>query len=488
MRSVVPYTNNPLGGAGQGDTEQHGVVRMDGGVTPDLVHDQREPVPAARAHAQVDSDHGGGRRLLWLKIVLPVLVLGLAAAGYRTLVATRPTPLASPPTERTWTVTAQRVTPATVRPTLHLFGRLRATRPIDLRSGVAGFVRHRGATFEPGSVIRTGTLLMTLDDRDLRIVHDQAIARLSEAEARQRELAAVLAQERAMRAIDADLLVLAENRVQRRQSLQSRGVTSTDALEQAETEAKTARRSLAQRDGAIAVAEARLDQQTAAVAHARAALQQAETDLERAIIRAPATALVDDVVANRGSRLGVNSPIATLLPLDGLQAEFRLSAAEYGRLTGDDQPLLGRPVRLTWQAGDGAELTGRIVRIDPRVDMAGGGILAHATLDGLGPDTPLRPGAFLTVVVEDIAFENVVRVPASTVMPDGAVYGIDDDRRLVPYAATVVRRLGSDVLVRTAAPPGTCLVTTRFNQIASGVKIETDGCGLAPEAQSGKTS
>lgn len=415
-----------------------------------------------------------------LKVLLPLLLLGGGIGGFRYLAATRPEPVAKPAQEQRWTVSAVPVSVGTVRPSLRLFGRITATTPVVVRAGVAGFVAERSDALVRGGLVHAGELLARLDDRELRLARSEAEAALAEARARLAELEAELSSQRIMLAIDRDLAALAETNLERRRSLQRRGVTSADALDTAQSEARTAERVVEQAKSSLAVTAARVDQEKAAVARAEMALAQAEIDLDRARITAPETALVRSADVGVGTRVEVNAEIATLVPLSALEAEFRLSSVEYGRLSGDDRPLIGRPVELTWESV-GAPLTGRVVRVDADVDEAGGGILIYAALPALGTDTPLRPGTFLTIRLEDAAFPEVAQLPATAIMPDGQLYAVGADGRLSAISVKVVRRLGGDVLVRGEIPDGACIVTTRFNQIGSGVAVDAQGCGPRSE-------
>lgn len=417
---------------------------------------------------------------LALKTLIPLLLLAGGIAGFRYLTATRPEPVAKPAQEQRWTVAAQRITVGTMRPALRLFGRITARTPLVLRAGVAGFVRERDENLVRGGIVRAGELLVVLDERDLRLARDEAEADLAEARARLTELQAQLSSERTMLSIDRELARLAETNLERRRNLQRRGVTSEDALDQAQSEAQTARRVVEQAKSNIAVTEARVEQQSAVVARAEAALAQARIDLDRARVEAPETAIVQSASATVGGRVEVNSEIATLLPLSGLEAEFRMSSVEYGRLVGDDRPLIGRGAALHWQAG-ARPLAGRVVRVDPEVDEAGGGILVYAALPALTVDTPLRPGTFLSVEIEDAAFPSVARLPATALMPDGNVYAVDQEGRLAGIPVTVVRRLDDQVLVRGELTDGACIVTTRFNRIGTGVAVDAEGCGPRSE-------
>lgn len=448
---------------------------------------------AAPGHATVSTPEVGGadtaaaatgdrRAPIWLKVLAPLAVLALGGAGTYALVATRPEPTAAPRRETVWTVEARRVSRQTVRPQLEAFGRVTAVNPIEIRAGVAGDIAAVGHGLRRGARVATGDLLARIDQRDLELMVRDARAALAEATARAEETAAALARLDGLLAIDRRLVAIAERNFQRRQRLQARGVTSEDALDAAASEAETARRVVTDRAGDVAIQRARLDQHKAAVERAETTLARAERDLARTEIRAPAAGIIETTAVNRGGRVNVNALVATLLPLDGFEAEVRLSAVEYRRLAADDQPVIGRAVALSWVgagADGGVDLTGRIVRVDPRIDAVGGGITGHVALPALPPDTPLRPGAFLAVSLPDAAFTDVVRLPVTAVMPDGNVYLVGADDRLAGAPAEVVRRLGNEVLLRVSVPDGACVVTTRFNQIGDGVKVVADGCGSA---------
>ena len=81
---------------------------------------------------------------------------------------------------------------------------------------------------------------------------------------------------------------------------------------------------------------------------------------------------------------------------------------------------MGAPLRST--AGPVIERAGG------EVDPASGGVDLYARIKSGGPDTVLRPGAFVEVVVADRVFEKVARLPIAALHEGNKVYAVVGER------------------------------------------------------------
>ena len=247
-------------------------------------------------------------------------------------------------------------------------------------------------------------------------------------------------------------------------------------------EAEAARRTVTKTDRGLEVERNRLLQQQATVEAARIAVARAEVNLARTQIIAPQDAIVEEALVNVGGRVSKNMALGVLLPLADLEVSFRLSDSQYARLASADPPLIGREISVSWN--NQLILTATITRIAPRVDVEGAGITAYARLEGLTYDTPLRLGAFLTITMDDRRFEQVIQLPESALMPDGYIYSIEADSRLVAREAEVVLRSQGDILIHSDLEAEHCVVIARFNQIGEGILVAPQGCSTLQDVSS----
>ena len=89
----------------------------------------------------------------------------------------------------------------------------------------------------------------------------------------------------------------------------------------------------------------------------------------------------------------------------------------------------GRDVTIFVRRGsDQTEYSGKIIRIDARVDAATGGRQVFAALSGLTLKTDLRPGVFVEVSIPDELYKNVVVLPSTALHDNSYVYVVVDGR------------------------------------------------------------
>ncbi len=127
---------------------------------------------------------------LFLKILVPVTVLSLAAAGAYALVKSKPDPERRSAEEKSWVVEAETVLISDERPDLTLFGEVVAGRKVDMRPLIAGRIVAVGQNFVEGGIVRQGDLLVAIDPFDSaanvaerKVERDEARARLLEIQA-----------------------------------------------------------------------------------------------------------------------------------------------------------------------------------------------------------------------------------------------------------------------------------------------------------------
>ena len=405
-----------------------------------------------------------------LKILVPIALLASSLAGAGYLHSTRPAVQPAPAVERVWTVRAEPARFADHRPVLELYGDLVAGREVTLRPLVAGEVVEASAKLVEGGAFAAGERLIAIDPFDYQAACDELAAEAREAEARRAELQSMLASERAMVRLDETRLELAQRDLARRERLLGSQAASEKALDDARMLVAEHEAARALRRQTIEALEARLEQQDAAIRRLEVALRRAERDLANTELRAPFTGFVTEVSAAIGKRVGIGDPIARLIDGERLEIRFTLSDAEFGRLWQDG--LIGREVQALWRLGaTGFPVKGRIARVESTIDPASGGVEIYAEVTGNPEGAPLRPGAFVTVLLADRLHREVAELPASALFHGDTVYAIEDGR-LQPRPVEVVADLGARILVRGELAAGDPIVTSRLAEIAPGLKVE----------------
>jgi RND family efflux transporter MFP subunit len=405
-----------------------------------------------------------------LRVGLPILILAAAALGFVYLRATKPETAAKPPSERIWTVATVAAVPEDVEPEIKTFGQIFAGRQVELRPLVEGRVIETGPAFVEGGVVEKGELLIVIDPFDYANLRDERKAQLAEARARLDEIRAERDGARKLVKRDQEQVALRRRDVKRREGLAARGVTSQKALDDSRLALSEARQRLIERQRNIAQYGARIAQQKAVIDRLEVQVRQAGRDLEQTRLVAPFQGFLADVSTEIGKRVSRSDRVARLIDGGRLEVRFPLSNENFGRLlaAGDWR---GRKIRAVWTAGNVVRtFTATIDRLQGEVDAAKGGVDLFARIDGAGPDTPLRPGAFVEVWFKEKRYEKLVRIPESALHSGSTVF-LAHDGRLKAQKIEVVARSGNDVFIRGTFDPDAEVVVTKFPEMAPGMKI-----------------
>lgn len=406
-----------------------------------------------------------------------VLAVGIIAGGVfvmQRLVATRPDVPQRPAVERQVPVLTQTVEIATHSPTIQVFGEVVAGRLVDLRALVGGEITAVHPDLEAGRRIDEGAALVEID----RFSYEGAVV---EAQANLAEARAGLAESEARSALERDQLsraqeqvTLAERDLERATQLSANGTLTARDLDDRRLTLSQRQQAVEQRQANLAIEEARLEQQVAAIARLEWRLAQAERDLERTILQAPFTGVIRSESAEIGRLISVNDEIATLYDDSVLNARFTLSDSQFGRLAGEAEPLVGRPITIIWSTGgEDVAFAGTIDRLDADISAASGGVALFGRIDGGDGSANLRPGAFVSVSLADRAFDNTLRIPETALYNSDHVFIVVDDRlerrdvELVAWdgAHALIRPVGDGMRV------GAEIVTSRITDAGEGVAV-----------------
>jgi RND family efflux transporter MFP subunit len=407
-------------------------------------------------------------------LVLLSLTLGLVAyAGALVFSAVEERMSAEPNMperrERVFAVSVVEARAQTVTPKLTAYGEILSRRTLEIRAKTPGSVVALAPEFEDGGTVTAGQLLARIDPTDAQFALERAESELrdSEAETREARRALELAREEATAA--EEQARLRDQAYQRQVDLQERGVGTAAAVETAELAASSARQAVITRRQAIAQAEARVDQAATRLARSQIAFDEAQRRLEETEITAGFSGRLSDVSVVEGRLVSANERLGTLVDTGALEVSFRVPTAAYARLVDERGALISAPVTAYLSTG-GADLTARgvISRESAAVSEGQTGRLIYARLY----EAPaMKPGDFVTVEVEEPALDQVVRLPASSLGPDGGVLVLDDENRLEALPVTLLRRQGDRVLVRGDGLEGRRVVASRTPLLGAGIKV-----------------
>jgi multidrug efflux pump subunit AcrA (membrane-fusion protein) len=193
---------------------------------------------------------------------------------------------------------------------------------------------------------------------------------------------------------------------------------------------------------------------------------------------APFDGVVSDVNANLGKQISVfgADKVADLIDTSELEVRFSLSNAQYGRLLDSDAPVVGQPVRVSWQVGNEMlNYSGTIERVGAEIASTTGGVDAYAVIDTGGKQVDLRPGAFVSVSMLDKQFADVLEAPESALYGEDIVYVVENGR-LSERRIEVHGYAGNRILFTAAAATpienGDLIVTTQIREGGAGARVD----------------
>ncbi|WP_248633167.1 efflux RND transporter periplasmic adaptor subunit [Cereibacter changlensis] len=320
------------------------------------------------------------------------------------------------------TVSTSMAEAITWKPTIEAIGTANAARGVDLSVEAGGTVEE--VAFSANDRITAGQRLVQISERAER-------ADLAAAEAS---------------------LALATTQLDRARELQERGVSATNNLDIAQSEAASAR---------------------AQVARLTAILEQKE-------LSAPFDGVIGIPQVELGQYVTVGQVYATLQDLDSMRVDFSLPEQRISQIRA------GLPVSVATEVGD-YQARGTITGIEPKVDPNSRLVTVRAEVENA--QGTLYPGQFLRVSVELPSEENVIAVPQSAVTTSlygDSVYvvraGEEEDSKTVEQVfVTVGRRSGQMIEIVSGVEAGDEVVNAGQNRLSGGASVVVDNT-VAPVA------
>jgi multidrug efflux pump subunit AcrA (membrane-fusion protein) len=433
-----------------------------------------------------------------LALVLVPLVLGVAVLVRA--VSDREPPVSR---ERQEAVTAARVItmePAIFAPEVSAFGSVEPASTWRALAQVAGEVARLDPDLRPGRLVEAGTELIRIDATDYELAEAQAVSRLAGAGARLAELAAREQNLEASLAIEHRALALAEEDLERRQTLLQRTATSQASVDQAE-EAVLQKRARAQEmENSLNLVPAQKSVQEAEKAIAQSQLAEARRNIERTRIVMPFDGRISDLDVERGQFVSAGqlmlvaegiaaAEVSASLRLDQLETlvDDNLKLASVVDLSVGDLDAVPRGLDLTAELR--MILGSRVVTWPAAIRRASFALEPETRTIALvvGVDDPFRhaipgerpplvKGMFVEVVVRGATKEGVYRVPREALerAGDGGwfVRGADADDRLRSIPVTLDGVFGNVALITAGLQAGDRVVVSELSVAIEGMRLD----------------
>ncbi|WP_041381773.1 efflux RND transporter periplasmic adaptor subunit [Spiribacter curvatus] len=404
-----------------------------------------------------------------LRLLLPVLILAVAAGGYVWLERSGPTPPASEVAEREWLVDTITVQPATHHPRLTLTGEVGNPDRVPVKAPLQARVKAVPVT--DGEAVEPGELLVALDPADYDPILRRAEANLADLEAQLSQARRAHDSDQAALAIEQALVDNAERSLERTRNLRQRDLASPSEVEAARDAVNQARLAVTARDERVATFDARLASLKARRDAARADVADARRDIQRSRFEAPSTGLVADRQVAVGSRVNANETLLTFLPRDGFEVRALIPSRNTGillRALARNEPPRAEAEML----GDNVEL--RLVRLAGEASPRG----VVGLFEFESPGEQLRPGTVISLALVMPAIDNAIALPRSALYGNDRVYRVRDgelERVLVEHLGTTRLNGEQRALIRSDdLSAGDRIATTQLPNAVSGLRVRLD--------------
>ena len=326
-----------------------------------------------------------------------------------------------------------------------------------------------------GSRVQRGQMLVRLDDAELKLRVEQAVAQVNQAKAAVKQAEEKIGlrpgqtfdPNRVAEVAAAKVaLDLAEKNLRRAEKLIESGDVSRSFYDE-----QRARRDQLKEQYEVALAQARqnyaaVEVARTNVANAEAQLALARKNLSYANIPAPIDGYVAERTADLGEYVSPQQKVATIVRTNPLR--IRIDIPEQAI----PEVRVGQSVSVTTSAWPDKNFAGRVARIAPNVSATSRTLTVEAEIENSGG--ALKPGQFATVRILQERAEPAVLVPARAVVTEAGVsrvFVIKDghaEQRLVQTGQTE----GDLIEIRTGVAADEQVATSSLEQLSDGIAVK----------------
>lgn len=349
-------------------------------------------------------------------------------------------------------------------------------------------------SFDVGSYVTKGSVLVRMDDRDARIRLETAQAQVEQQRKAVGTAMAALRQAQIRLGVkDGEVfdiqtfsqvkstranLELAEKELVRAQRLYDTGDVSKSILDTRRAQRDALIGQLDEARSTAAVAVRAINSAEAQVAAARTGVATAETQVDQArkalsdtVILAPISGYISERVADPGEFLTPNAPntkIATIVRTSTLRLRIDVPEASIGKVA------VGQGISMQTSAYPDRNFAGTVMRVLPNVNATARTLIVEAEVangDGL-----LKPGQFATVRVTQSKPENAVMIPATAIKVEGdvnKVYVIKDGAARERLVQTGLLENGF-IQVKSGIAEGDVIAASNLNELFDGVLVRVN--------------
>lgn len=396
-----------------------------------------------------------------LKVVLPLLVIGLALLAAQALLFLGPT---VPKTVKEVKPTFVEVLTARVRDeraVIAAYGTVNNHQRLIVQPEVGGRVVKLNPRLVIGETLDKDAALLQIDPRDYRVAVNDQRAALAKAE------------------FDLKMELGNQAVAKREWSLLNPSAGEVNALSRQ-----------------LALRRPHLKEKRMALAAAKSRLRKAQLDLRRTVLRAPFNALVLKESVEIGQLINPQSAVATLVGTDEfrVQVSVPIKQLEWIVFPGAGHPQ-GSPVRVIRERGNGEPVVRQGTVVELLGDVTQNGRMAQVLVSIADPlelekpargRRPLLLGEYVRVEIEGPVLRDVIVVPRAAIREGSRVWVKDAGNQLEVRPVEIVLSRKETVLINQGLRDGEEIITSQVPAAIPGLPLQTLDQPAGPAPASGE--
>jgi len=401
------------------------------------------------------------------KLVLPLLVLLLAAGVYYSLVASKTQRESPVLTEKVWQVEVIEVRQQTLSPTITLYGRIESPEQLKAAAPGGGIVDR--VYVRNGARVNKGDSLVTMDKRDFDAALQQARADVRDIDSQISELEIKHNSNLASLRTERELTTLAEAEVERLVELKKQNLSADTALNSAHSELARRQLAVTSRELEVDSYPARLQILKARQDHGKAQFEQAKLAMDRSEVRAPFDGIISEVAVAAGDRVSLGQILVSLFPLHTLEIRAHLPVSYIDSV----QSAIARKEAL-FAIVSGRNDLGRFALLRLSGEAEATGIDAYFAI--ASEAVQYRPGELHALSLQLPAESGVFAVPYQAIYGNSRIYRVEEDRLQAIDVVSIGQARTDDqvqVLIRSdTIADGDRIAVTHLPNAVSGLKVQ----------------
>ena len=248
-------------------------------------------------------------------------------------------------------------------------------------------------------------------------------------------------------------------------------IVTQSSVENAELNLAISEQAMLSRQSALSQARTRLTLSEIAIEKHSLEIQKAERKLRETEFYSPFDGIISKVSAIPGRLVNVGERLGVLIDPLALEVAFQLSNKDFNKIVDDNLEILGLPLFVGLILKDREVLIqGKISRMASEVIAGSAGKKIYASLETF-PNTLLRPGDFVKVIIKEKEMNSVFVVPSSSVDPNNKILILTENGRLKELEVELLRRQGDSLVIKNA-PTGVEYVVRRTPQLGADLKVD----------------